>query len=309
MGQRSQIYIRIIDEDNNKILIAKYFQWNFAERMISRARHGIEYIKDNLKYINQDSVQEKISKIFDVNFDMQSVVSSTDILQEVREQFWENKKLMNDYIFQCQDNNDGKLFIDCDQKSGEVKFCFTDYDLNILTPKEYMNWDGVKGWEKEFPYCKENINYINENAKLMTDTELEEFMQYDYSKQIGESCFKKCLKEFVEKQMAYNEYWWFRFEKTDDNGSWKIIGKNTKELCFQYDNNTKKLSINPNFKYKDLYEGIVQDIYDYYNIPYENDTKNSNDKEQIDVSISEDSSTKISENFSKKDSDIDYDYE
>ena len=73
MGQRSQIYIRIIDEDNNKILIAKYFQWNFAERMISRARHGIEYIKDSLKYINQDNVQKKIDKIFDVNFDMQII--------------------------------------------------------------------------------------------------------------------------------------------------------------------------------------------------------------------------------------------
>lgn len=302
MGQRSQIYIRITDIDNNKILIAKYFQWNFAERMISRARYGIEYIKEYLEYIDQDSVQKKINKIFDVNFDMQSVVISTDILQEVREQFFEDRKLMSDYIFQCQDNNDGKLFIDCDQKSGEIKYCFTDYDLNILTPTEYMNWDAEKGWKKEYPYCKDNINYINENAKMMTDIELEEFMQYDYSKQIGESCFKKCLKEFVEKQMAYNEYSWFRFEKIDDNGSWEIIGKNTKELCFQYDNNTKKLSINPNFKYKDLYEGIVQDICDYYNISYENDIENLNDKKQINV-------LKSNENLLKNDNEIDYDYE
>ena len=45
MGQRSQIYIRIKDEDGNTTLFAKYFQWNFGERMISRARYGIEYIK------------------------------------------------------------------------------------------------------------------------------------------------------------------------------------------------------------------------------------------------------------------------
>ena len=60
MGQRSQIYIRIIDENNNITLIAKYFQWNYGEKMISRAKYGIEYIKENLIYINQNWIQEKV---------------------------------------------------------------------------------------------------------------------------------------------------------------------------------------------------------------------------------------------------------
>ena len=274
MGQRSQIYVRITDENDNKILIAKYFQWNFAERMISRARYGIEYIKEELKYIAQDTVQERLNKFLDVNFDMNSIVISTDILQEVREQFWDNKKFINDYIFTMQDNNDGKLFIDCNQKTGEIKFCFTDYNLKILTPNEYMKWDGVKGWEKEFPSCKDNINYINENAKLMTDEELEEFIHYDYSKQIGESCFKQFLKDFVEKQMAYNEYWIFRIEKVTNDGSWKILDRNSKEPYLSYDANTNQLSVEPTFKYKNLYEGIFQDIYDYYNISFESNNKN-----------------------------------
>lgn len=274
MGQRSQIYVRITDENDNKILIAKYFQWNFAERMISRARYGIEYIKEELKYIDQDTVQERLNKFLDVNFDMNSIVISTDILQEVREQFWDNKKFINDYIFTMQDNNDGKLFIDCNQKTGEIKFCFTDYNLKILTPNEYMKWDGVKGWEKEFPSCKDNINYINENAKLMTDEELEEFIHYDYSKQIGESCFKQFLKDFVEKQMAYNEYWIFRIEKVTNDGSWKILDRNSKEPYLSYDANTNQLSVEPTFKYKNLYEGIFQDIYDYYNISFESNNKN-----------------------------------
>ena len=46
MGQRSQIYVRLKDKEGNKYLIAKYFQWNYGERMISRAKYGIEYCKN-----------------------------------------------------------------------------------------------------------------------------------------------------------------------------------------------------------------------------------------------------------------------
>lgn len=60
MGQRSQIYIRIWDKDKeNPKLYAKYYGWNFGERMISRARHGIEYIKSYMEYISLESTQEK----------------------------------------------------------------------------------------------------------------------------------------------------------------------------------------------------------------------------------------------------------
>ena len=83
MGQRSQIYIRIWDKDNdNPKLYAKYYGWNFGERMISRAKHGIEYIKTHLKYIDIDSTQEKINRIFDVNFDMQDILLTSDIIKE-----------------------------------------------------------------------------------------------------------------------------------------------------------------------------------------------------------------------------------
>ena len=47
IGQRSQIYIRLKDRNNNKYLFAKYYGWNYGERMISRARYGIDYIKRN----------------------------------------------------------------------------------------------------------------------------------------------------------------------------------------------------------------------------------------------------------------------
>ena len=58
MGERSQIYIRYNvnymigsltenpEAHNYKGLIARYFQWNYGERMVIRARYVIESIKD-----------------------------------------------------------------------------------------------------------------------------------------------------------------------------------------------------------------------------------------------------------------------
>ena len=206
MGKRSQIYIRITDDYNERpTLIAKYFQWNFAERMISRARYGMEYIKDNAEYLSSDTVKERISKIFDVNFDMKDVALSTDIIKEWIESSSKYYGLeeVNDYIFNAQDNNDGKLFIDVDEK-GNIKYCLTDYDMQILSPKQYMDWD-FENWQnseyldkEDVETCKNNIKYINKNATQMTNEELLEFIGYDYSKQIIEMAEK--LKIEIKKQ-------------------------------------------------------------------------------------------------------------
>lgn len=192
MGQRSEIYIRISDNyDENPKLYAKYFNWNYGERMISRAKYGIEYIKANLEYIANNAVKEKINKIFDVNFDMKDIMLTSDVIREWIEEFSEYYEQPNKYIFECVANNDGKLFVDVNS-NGEIKYCFTDYDLHILTPTKYMNWD-FQDWqnkqylmEDEIETCKSNIKYITENAKMMTKEELKEFINFDYSKQISE---------------------------------------------------------------------------------------------------------------------------
>lgn len=189
MGQRSQIYVRFVNKDNEPpTLIAKYYGWNFGERMISRARYGIEYIKEYIDYISLRDVQEKINRIFDVNFDMIDVALSQNILDEYIEQFADSD-YANHEIFITQDNNDGKLFVDV-TNDGTVKYCFTDYDLNILSPEQYMDWD-YKGW-KESEYlsaddvskCEGNINFLNENVVLMTKEELMEFVNCNYSRQL-----------------------------------------------------------------------------------------------------------------------------
>lgn len=193
MGQRSQIYVRITDERGKKYLIAKYFQWNYGERMISRARYGIEYAKKQNDYVGLDSVKEQIGEIFNINFDMKDYLHTTDIIKEwlIYGEKWEVE--FKDFVFYNQDNNDGKLFIDIKEKNKEIKYCFTDYDLKIFkSPKAYMDWD-CEDWLNSEYYkksvvnkCISNMNKIEKSAILMTDEELEDFINDDYTEFLTE---------------------------------------------------------------------------------------------------------------------------
>lgn len=186
MGQRSQIYVRY----NKKLVVTNYYQWNYGERMISRARYGIEYIRKNyLEYrdwiFNDESNMEKLRRIFDVNFDMKDIVMSSDIVHEWKEQFAENN--FNEFVFRMQGNNDGKLFVDISE-DGIVKYAFLDCECDtdhIMNATQYMDWNSEE-WEKsEYiseegkQSCKENLEKIEEMAALMTKLELEDFINYD----------------------------------------------------------------------------------------------------------------------------------
>lgn len=183
MGQRSQIYIRWRKENGDYVLIARYFQWNFSERMISRARALIEILKRDMKYsfqFNGDkSFKEKISRFCDVNFDFRDIVMSCDIINEYKE-----GSSFKDFVFLQQDNNDGKLFIDVDVTKQEINYCFTDYNMKLLDCRNYMDWD-YEMWEHEldsyhYSYTIDNLEYIEKNANLMTNNTLKEFINYPY---------------------------------------------------------------------------------------------------------------------------------
>lgn len=189
MGQRSQIYVRY-QKDGVNYLTARYYQWNYGERMISRCRHSLEWITEMIRYDwYLTSETEKLKRYLDVNFDMQDIVIGCDIIKEYEEdEYWkDNKYTLNDYVFQCQDNNDGKLFIDI--KNGVIKYAFLDSDCNtdkIMSAAQYMNWD-CKGWRKSVyiddeqkALCEANIKAIKKLAKLMTAEEIEEFINADY---------------------------------------------------------------------------------------------------------------------------------
>lgn len=187
MGQRSQIYVRY-QKDGVNYLIARYYQWNYAERMISRCRHTIEYIKE---IINWDwyftTETETLKRYLDVNFDMQSIVIGQDIIEEWKEWPYQAETTFNEYVFFQQDNNDGKLFIDI--KDGVIKYAFVDTDCHtehIMNARQYMNWDYEDWLDSEYldvearQTCINNFEAIESLAELMTEEELDEFINADY---------------------------------------------------------------------------------------------------------------------------------
>lgn len=192
MGQRSQIYIRVKGE----LVVANYYQWNYAERMISRARAIIEWIDEYRKNdwldffkkdgcsINNSSIT-KLRRICDINFDMRDVAISCDIFKEYEE--LGNESPFKDYVFLEQDNNDGKLFVDVTESG--IKYCFTDYNCKkTMGGEKYMAWERGKDWKQTNQYftkndlktCLSNIRFIKSHAKLMTKDELEEFINKKY---------------------------------------------------------------------------------------------------------------------------------
>ena len=181
MGMRSQIYVKY----NDRLIIANYYGWNYGERMISRARYGMEYLK---YYVDNDCTWdfingnvEKYRRYFDVNFDYQDIVMSQNILEEYKKSH-DSITIMDTYdevlsfIYYEQDNNDGKLLIDVKGKT--IKYAFVDYDINtdnIMTPEQYIKWD-VNGAVEDAETLAKNIEVINSIAELMTCEEVEKFV-------------------------------------------------------------------------------------------------------------------------------------
>lgn len=210
MGQRSQIYVRA----SNNLLAANYFQWNFSERMISRARWSIDWIRNyqedgvfNLLFEEHDSTfhfflvdyVERLQRVLDVNFDLHNIAHHCDIVKEYWKQF--SDEPFNKAVFEDQNNNDGQLFIEI--LPDKVRYCFRDVRENrLMDAEQYMVWDSYPHWEfddqhnlvcdgeylseEEIEACKRNIKAIGEMAELMTVEQLEDFLHCEYIQAKGE---------------------------------------------------------------------------------------------------------------------------
>lgn len=190
MGQRSQIYIRYRNRQGIQ-LIARYFHWNFGERMVSRTRGIIEWLYDHQEYFgwlfDNQSHMLTLERIADVNFDMRDVVVSSCIKEEIRKLFPDAD---GDKLTAClfgQDNNDGQLLIDVSER--KIKYAFIPYYTerkSVMGAAAYMEWNNGKTWrarlkKEELSYTMQNIQFISDHAKLMTAAEVDEFLSYDYS--------------------------------------------------------------------------------------------------------------------------------
>lgn len=188
MGQRSQIYLRY----NGNLIFANYYQWNYGERMVSRARWGIEYVKghldDGFEFVFRDKhYVEQMRRVFDANFDMHDVAISADIVKEWAELAPEED--FNETVFNFQDNNDGQLFIDI--ADGKIYYAFTDLapERTIMDAEAYMTWDhDGEDWRTskyidadQKTACEANIKAISETAVLMPHDRLRDFLTGDYA--------------------------------------------------------------------------------------------------------------------------------
>ena len=188
MGQRSQIYIKWNVSDNNKKregFIARYFQWNYGERMLSRARGIIEHLEYYRKYpftFNNTWNKKKLAMIAQTNFDMRDIAATTDICKEYEE--YGEGCAFEDFVFYAQDNNDGQLFIDVTDEG--IKYALAMEWANgykAISPEEYMtdeacgnDWRKAAKEQEYLDYTEDNIKYITENATLMTDEEIANFI-------------------------------------------------------------------------------------------------------------------------------------
>lgn len=208
MGQRSQIYFRINKETGGYYLVARYFQWNYGTRMISRARGLLEWLDSNSDYpyalYDEKWNASKVIRIIDTNFDYKDVCISRDIIADCNDPDYGWDLLFHD------DNNDGKLMVDMvvdwesKDKKGDrpiiFKYAFTDSSNELLMDAEqYMSWNGndeeddgsVIPWreskyiKREVKYTERNIKKIDKLAILMTQEELNEYLTHDYSKDMG----------------------------------------------------------------------------------------------------------------------------
>ena len=87
--------------------------------------------------------------------------------------------------------------------------------MKMMTPVKYMNWD-FPGWrnseqlsKEEVKICEDNIAYIKKNAKFMTSEELQDFIDFDYSKQIIE------LANDLKIELAQDKLFRFNMDKKE----------------------------------------------------------------------------------------------
>lgn len=194
MGQRSQIYV-YWNLGGYQGFIARYFQNNYGEGMVSRCIALMQALKDRLDgspaQLNFD--YETIVQYGDVDFDKQSIANSTDILAEVRDDWGGDMRHLFD-----QDNNNGQLLIEITLNAvGKPHFAYAfidpeDPNHRPMDAKKYLvcGLDGASPTEEEIAeklddleyYTIEHIEALRANAQLMTPEHVRAFLDRDYSK-------------------------------------------------------------------------------------------------------------------------------
>ena len=181
MGQRSEIYVAFEMEDGHKKIAARYFDWNYGERMISRVRYTVLWLQNRYSAIDKNDLISIIETNFDIIDHIPSAQIEPTLLSPFKLHFGEESWL-----------NDGRAFIYRNLK-GEVKYCFTDnHNFIPLDCDGYMLFDTECNYEfaqwkneeyknsKKMSKCRKNIKWLSNHASVMTQEELNDFLSSKY---------------------------------------------------------------------------------------------------------------------------------
>jgi hypothetical protein len=184
MGMRSEIYVAFEMANGQKKITARYFDWNFEERMISRVRYTAEWLSRRMHSCASVSKNDLIP-IIETNFDMVDHMQSAKIEPATFKPFKLHVKA-NDFL------DDGRAFIYVNLK-GEVKYCFTNNrELVPMDCDNYMIFDTECNYDyaqwknpeyknsKKMSKCRRNIKWLSSHAEVMTQEELDEFLAAEY---------------------------------------------------------------------------------------------------------------------------------
>jgi hypothetical protein len=189
MGQRTQAIIKFKDDKDNPVKVTYHNQWGYG-RILIYAGYAIikaidtEIIDDEYSFLREKNrMIEMLCNIMNVNTE-KGIYAGFILCGEKGNEFVPLNK--------C-DNNDGFLVLDItDIKNPKYAYVYITYEYddndkqkevyNIITAKEY--WDKYKSWyygyddtQEILEYVGEWVEYIQNNAKLMTYDELAEYIK------------------------------------------------------------------------------------------------------------------------------------
>jgi len=210
MGQRFQVYIRYNGGEN---IVAVHLQWCWGHFAIQKTAQLLDFIQKNIQYENSSyflknsydiiSARDRrdykaLTALIQLNIRDGSFVNGIDLVQEACECYDEFKE--TDYFiinpFQ-QDNNDGFLVIDVQEKEEEapkVKYCFDLCKKEKFVPisanryYEQYEEDDYKTfaeWNNDEVAYFENLEktlIFVESFEILNKTELKEIFEKKYSK-------------------------------------------------------------------------------------------------------------------------------
>ncbi len=181
MGQRSQTYIMWKRNNGGRTFIGRYHQCLYGDAFLDNCAGIIEWTKANIGYPywydnhpkSDDSLLRIYTVLSDVQFSKKDVAPGRNLLEEDDED-----------LFGVH-NNDGCLYIWINYEAAVIRYCFTNgYEDKPMTAGEWYAWDTEKfKGSKIKAKTQKTIEYIEQNAVLMTAGELRDFMKYDYRRE------------------------------------------------------------------------------------------------------------------------------